>query len=107
MAVTLPVDTYEIFEKAFGKEDAKTLVRTFETTISEATDHKWEVTKNELLEAMRKEFVTKELFEEKIENVKLTLDRKFTIMFLILLFTTIFLNQNALEFIAKVLGLVK
>ncbi|MDZ7290253.1 MAG: hypothetical protein ONB44_12815 [candidate division KSB1 bacterium] len=35
------------------------------------------------------------------------LDRKFTIMFLILLFTTIFVNQNALEFIAKLLGLIK
>jgi len=28
-------------------------------------------------------------------------------MFLILLFTIIFLNQNSLEFIAKLLGLIK
>jgi hypothetical protein len=38
---------------------------------------------------------------------KIELDRKFTIMFLVLLFTTIFLNQNALKFIAEVLGLIK
>ncbi|MBI4690091.1 MAG: hypothetical protein HY754_07465 [Nitrospirae bacterium] len=37
----------------------------------------------------------------------LRLDRKFTIMFIILFFTVIFLNQNALEFLAKVFGLIK
>jgi len=42
-----------------------------------------------------------------IEATVVKLDRKFTIMFLVLLFTTIFLNQNSLEFIAKLLGLIK
>jgi len=59
--------------------------------------------------------VTKELaskadiarLEGKIENEILRLDRKFTIMFVILFFTILFLNQNALEFMAKVLGLIK
>jgi len=45
--------------------------------------------------------------EAKIENGLLKLDRKFTIMFVILFFTIIFLNQNALEFMAKILGLIK
>ena len=35
------------------------------------------------------------------------LDRKFTIMFVILFFIIVFLNQNALEFMARVLGLIK
>jgi len=35
------------------------------------------------------------------------MDKKFSIYFTLLLFTIIFLNQNALEFIAKVIGLVK
>ena len=35
------------------------------------------------------------------------LDRKFTIMFVVLFFTIIFLNQNALEFLARILGLIK
>lgn len=35
------------------------------------------------------------------------LDRKFTIMFVVLFFTIIFLNQNALEFLARIFGLVK
>ncbi len=44
--------------------------------------------------------------EGKIENDILRLDRKFTIMFTVLFFTIIFLNQNALEFMAKVLRLI-
>jgi hypothetical protein len=43
----------------------------------------------------------------KIENEILRLDRKFTIMFIILFFTVILVNQNALEFLLKVLGLIK
>jgi uncharacterized protein involved in exopolysaccharide biosynthesis len=45
--------------------------------------------------------------EAKIEREILKLDRKFTIMFIILFFTLIFVNQNALEFLLKVLGLIK
>ena len=52
--------------------------------------------------------------EAKIEKVKLELkeeifklDRKFTILFIILFFTLILFNQNALEFLLKVLGLIK
>ncbi|MEJ5301718.1 MAG: hypothetical protein WHS38_12090, partial [Thermodesulforhabdaceae bacterium] len=37
----------------------------------------------------------------KIETEIALLDRKFTIMFVVLFFTIIFLNQNALEFLAK------
>jgi hypothetical protein len=43
----------------------------------------------------------------KIETEITRLDRKFTIMFVVLFFTIIFLNQNALEFLARVIGLVK
>jgi hypothetical protein len=43
----------------------------------------------------------------KIENEILRLDRKFTIMFIILLFAVILVNQNALEFLLKILGLIK
>jgi hypothetical protein len=45
--------------------------------------------------------------EAKIEREILKLDRKFTIMFIILLFAVILVNQNALEFLLKVLGLIK
>ena len=59
------------------------------------------------------ELVRKEL-DGKIDSVRselkeeiLKLDRKFTIMFLILLFTFILFNKNALEFLLKVLGVIK
>lgn len=158
MPVTLPLEVYEVFERKFGKEDAKKVVKSLETTISDVTEYKWKVTKDELLDAIRKEFVTRELFEERIntlrtellgrvekgeaellgrmekgevellgrmeknkielegkiekeglrlENKIVTLDRKFTIMFIILFFTIIFLNQNALEFLARVFGLIR
>jgi len=52
--------------------------------------------------------------EAKIEKVRselkeeiFKLDRKFTILFIILLFTVILVNQNAIEFLLKVLGLIK
>jgi hypothetical protein len=45
--------------------------------------------------------------EAKIEREILKLDRKFTIMFIILFFTLILVNQNALEFLLKILGLIK
>ena len=46
-------------------------------------------------------------FSAKIENEILRLDRKFTILFIILFFTLILVNQNAIEFLLKVLGLIK
>jgi len=45
--------------------------------------------------------------EAKIEEEILKLDRKFTILFIILFFTLILVNQNALEFLLRVLGLIK
>lgn len=42
-----------------------------------------------------------------IKTLKVELDRKFTIMFLILLFSILFVNQNAIKFIAELLGLIK
>lgn len=44
---------------------------------------------------------------QEMQNIKIELDRKFTIMFIILLFSNIFLNQNALRFIAQLFGLIK
>ncbi len=59
------------------------------------------------------ELVRREL-DGKIDSVRselkeeiLKFDRKFTIMFLILLFTFILFNKDALEFLLKVLGLIK
>ena len=42
-----------------------------------------------------------------IAQVKADLDRKFTILFVVLFLTVVFLNQNALEFLARVLGFIQ
>jgi len=66
--------------------------------------------KFELKDELTKELATKaEIVELKglIKTEIVTLDRKFTIMFLIFLFTTVFVNQNALKFIAELFGLIK
>jgi multidrug resistance efflux pump len=67
------------------------------------------------LQALRAEMQAMgQRLETKIEKVRLELkeeifklDRKFTILFIILFFTLILVNQNALEFLLKVLGLIK
>ncbi len=176
MPVTLPIEFYEIFEKGFGKEDARTVVKTLEAVIGNEVVNKWHQTKEELKTELLKEVATKSELENvrlelvgkinelyarmekdkaellgimkqdkaellgimkqdkaellgimkqdkaellgkiekdkaellgKIETEITRLDRKFTIMFVILFFTIVFLNQNALEFLAKVFGLVR
>jgi len=55
------------------------------------------------IQTVRQEIQT---VRQEIKTAKVELDRKFTIMFLILLFAIVFINQNALEFIAKLMGLI-
>ncbi|MBI4596453.1 MAG: hypothetical protein HY730_08780 [Candidatus Tectomicrobia bacterium] len=77
MPVTLPIDVYEVFEKSFGKENAHMVVKSLEATISDVTDYRWKVTKDELLESIRKEFVTREIFEERFKNLEIQMDLRF------------------------------
>jgi DNA repair exonuclease SbcCD nuclease subunit len=76
MPVTIPLEVYEEFEKGLGKEGAKKVIKGLESVISEATEYKWKVTKDELLDAIRKEFVTRELFEERINALRIELEGK-------------------------------
>jgi predicted nuclease with TOPRIM domain len=64
---------------------------------------KIEVVRQEM-QTIRQEMQT---IRQEMQTIKTELDRKFTIMFIILFFTLIFLNQNALEFIFRVLGVIK
>ena len=60
------------------------------------------------IQAVRAEVQAMEArLEAKIEKEILRLDRKFTILFIILFFTIILVNQNSLEFLLKVLGVIK
>ncbi|MBI4596599.1 MAG: hypothetical protein HY730_09545 [Candidatus Tectomicrobia bacterium] len=77
MPVTLPIDVYEVFEKSFGKENAHMVVKSLEATISDVTDYRWKVTKDELLDSIRKEFVTREIFEERFKTLDNKMDERF------------------------------
>lgn len=117
MTLILPPDTYRRLEKRIGEEETKDLVQALDEALQafgEQTDDAIERIENkadsliiqkkfELKDELTKELATK----ADLLAAKLELDRKFTIMFIILFFTTIFVNQNALKFIAELFGLIK
>jgi len=134
MALLLSPETYDRLEKKFGKEEALGIAEALDAVkkdvqkalaeVQQKADALITQKKFELKDELTKELVTKADFarlegviqtvrqeiqtvRQEIQTVKVELDRKFTIMFLILIFMNIFLNQNSLEFIAKLLGLVK
>ena len=154
MAGTIPADAVLVLERHLGSEDALVVVRGLEEAVQRATEVSWARTRDELLVAMRREFVTRdllderlaglrvdllesirrefvtrELFEERmgalraellgkiqttreellgrIEALRLALDRKITIWSLVLLFAIVLMNKDALEFVARLVGLVK
>jgi chromosome segregation ATPase len=79
MAVTIPIEIYEVFEEVFGMEKAKKIVKSLEAVISVEIDNKWYQTKTELKEELLKEVATKkdiEVLEAKIESVRSELDTK-------------------------------
>jgi hypothetical protein len=80
MPVTLPIDVYEVFEEAFGKDSAHKVVKSLESVISDSTDYKWNVTKDELLDAIRKEFITRELFDEKLNLIRIEIKERFNVV---------------------------
>jgi hypothetical protein len=51
------------------------------------------------MQTIRQEMQT---IRQEMQTIKTELDRKFTIMFIILFFTVIFLNQSALELLSKI-----
>jgi hypothetical protein len=119
MAQTISVEIYQLLEEKLGKEEARKVASAIELGL-EVIEKKAETSafqkKLEIKDELSKELITKAEFYSEIKRLedKMTtkedmfhLDRKFTIMFIVLFFTIIFLNQNALEFLAKIFGLLK
>jgi hypothetical protein len=131
MARAIDLELLQLLEDKLGKEEARKVAqaielgleilekRAEELAIQKKLELKDELTKElaskaDLLalkaeiQAVRAEMQAMEArLEAKIEREILKLDRKFTIMFIILFFTLILVNQNSLEFLLKVLGLIK
>lgn len=124
MALLLSPETYQRLQKRLGEEETRDIVQALDEAL-ESSNKKTDETlqrienkadflitqkKFELKDELTKELATKTdvvRLEGEIQNMKVVLDRKFTIMFIILLFSNIFLNQNALRFIAELLGLIR
>jgi len=131
MARAIDLELLQLLEDKLGKETARKVAqaieigleilkkRAEELAIQKKLELKDELTKELAskadiqvlkteIQAVRAEMQAMEArLEAKIEREILKLDRKFTIMFIILFFTLILFNQNALEFLLKVLGLIK
>jgi len=90
--------TRELFEERMGALRAELLGK------QEALYEKTEKDKAELLGLIR---ATREELLGKIEALRLAMDRKITLWSLVILFAVVLINRDALEFVARLLGIVK
>ncbi|MBI3815578.1 MAG: hypothetical protein HY279_14065 [Nitrospinae bacterium] len=111
MYATLPIEVYEAFEKIIGKEDARKVIKSIETTINDVTEIKWKTTKAELLEDMEKKFATKDdlkddlsLLKTELEGKIESLNQKFNFMIILMIIALTLMNPVAAEIIR---GLIK
>jgi hypothetical protein len=131
MPKAIDLELLQLLEDKLGKEEARKVAQAIELGLEVLEKRAEELAIQKKLEL--KDELTKELaskadiqvlkaeiqtirteiekvrseLEAKIEKEILRLDRKFTILFIILFFTLILVNQNALEFLLKVLGVIK
>jgi len=124
MAKAIDLELLQLLEDKLGKEEARKVAQAIEIGLEILEKRAEELAiqkKLELRDELTKELASKADIQvlkteiqairtelsAKIENEILKLDRKFTIMFIILFFTLILFNRNALEFLLKLLGLIK
>jgi hypothetical protein len=99
MPTTIPIRIYEILQDRLGRDEAKEI----EATVDAITREK----KIEAKDELGKELVTRAYFEERIAHLETKLESKLRLYFLILLFAMFILNPNAIDLIAKLLGVIK
>ena len=122
--MNLPLEIYDTLERKLGREDAMAIAKSIERSLGHIEQRSYDVAAQRKLEVreelrieMRDELATKAdmaklqgYVDARFEQVNTRferLDKKFTLMFGVLVFLIIFLNQNALEFILKVVGILK
>ena len=106
----IPYEIYKELEESLGKEKAEKLTKAFERYF----EGQKEELKVQVKEELKEELITKGEFyaeirrlEEKIENVEKTLELKMKIWFIILIALILFTNKGTLEWLLKLLGLLK
>ena len=70
MKVSLSVEALEVLEDKLGKEGARAFIKSIDEIISEITELKWKTSKEELLNAIREEFINKNIFEERTRSIE-------------------------------------
>jgi hypothetical protein len=121
MAYGIPLEIYQMLEKVLGKEDAQKAVEILQKSINESLESSEEKLKISISEDLKKELASKydiELlrqemrtleveFKKKIEITRLEFKKDLRIAVIILIAIIAILNQNSLEFLAKLTGIVK
>ena len=123
-SMNLPLEIYDILERKLGRDDAMPVAKAIEVALSSieqrsydlAAQRKLEV-KEELKVELRDELATKADIAElrgemKVELAKIDtrfekMDKKFTVLFMVTIFTVIITNRDSITLLGKVLGLVK
>jgi len=119
--MNLSIEVFDVFERKFGREDALVLVKALEERSVEIAVHRKIEAKEELKRELMDELATKEGLaslrgdvKEDIANLRTDiakmearLDKKFTILFIVVIFTTLFVNKDALTWFAQIIGLIR
>ena len=127
----IKIETLQFFEDRLGKEEGRKVAEVLERAYEEMEKKAESLAiqkKLELKDELTKELATKEDIARlegmikseisrlegmiksetlKLENKLTQLEKKFTLMIFALFFVVIFLNQNTIEFILKIINLVR
>jgi len=100
------------YAAAASKEGAKKVIKALEATISDAIDYRWATTKEEILNAIRREFVTRDVFEERINALKAELegkiakiDQKLNFLIILMFIALTLMNPVVAEILKRLLKL--
>jgi NDP-sugar pyrophosphorylase family protein len=124
MGYAIPIELYNKLEEKLGRETAIVVTEVLEASIKEAIKEGRSELKAAIYEDLKKELATKydlkiveaelrneiDLVRKEIDLVRKEIElvrKDMKIMTIILIAVIIFLNQNSLEFIARLLGLLK
>ena len=104
--MNLSIDIYDILERKLGREDAREVAKAIETAVDHVEERSREISlvrkieaKDELKRELKDELATKEDIAK--------LDKKFTVLFVVAIFSTLFVNKDALTWFAHIIGLIR
>lgn len=128
MSISIPYIIYEKLEEKLGKESAHAIAESLENVINESFSQSQEKLKYQITDELKKDLANKndlllvkqdleskiDIIKKEIENMRKENDYKIELLrkemrmiFVILTFLIIILNQNNIELIAKLFGIIK